>query len=120
MYNFEDLKFKIVCNYEQYQDDDGFSNSLKGLRNHRQAKMFFDNGFGISVVTGGMTYTDSDDEYEIAVLHRKEDGSNGIAYGTLITDDVIGHLSADEVSSYMEKIEQMDAKEKFSFNNNGD
>ena len=63
----------------------------------------FENGYGISVVTGIGAYTSNDDEYEIAV--EGLDGS--LTYDTEITDDVIGHLSKDEVTEIMKQIQEL-------------
>jgi hypothetical protein len=66
-----------------------------------QATMEFDNGYGVSVINGGGAYTNGDDEFELAVY-----GSNGgnLFYDTPITDGVLGHLSADEVSEVMVRV----------------
>jgi len=63
----------------------------------------FENGYGISVVTGAGAYTDNEDEFEIAVIGK--DGH--ITYDTEITNDVIGHLSRDEVTDIMKKIQEL-------------
>lgn len=67
-----------------------------------QARLFFDNGYGISVITGHGGYSTEDKPYEIAVLFNNE-----LCYTTEITDDVIGWLTADEVSEIMIKIQQL-------------
>lgn len=67
-----------------------------------QAHMIFDNGYGVSVVRGGFLYS-SNETYEIAVLNK--DGS--LIYDTPITNDVIQHLSPDDVTEYMIKIQQL-------------
>ena len=78
-----------------------------------QALAFFDNGFGISVVQfkigiSGMygSYTDNEDEWEIAVLKGDADGWN-LTYDTPITDDVIGHLLEEEVTDVMKQIQSL-------------
>lgn len=58
-----------------------------------RAKHTFENGFGVSVITGAMFYTDENRPYEIAVTDK-----DGITYDTHITDDVIGHLSEAEAN----------------------
>tara|TARA_Y100000034_G_C6753293_1_gene335020 strand:- start:426 stop:734 length:309 start_codon:yes stop_codon:yes gene_type:complete len=98
MCDFKKLEFTIVRYYPQQE-----------VRDHRQATMFFDNGFGISVITGGPSYSNSDDEYEIAVLRKKGD-SFELEYDTPITDGVVGHLSANEVSEYMGLISDLEPR----------
>lgn len=79
----------------------------------KAATMFFPNGYGISVVRfmtiAGIygSYTDNENEWEVAVLKR----NYGICYDTPITDDVIGHLSDEEVTEVMQKIQQLDHAE---------
>jgi len=70
-----------------------------------QAKMFFDNGYGVSVIQGGMSYT-SGDTYELAVLSGTSDKWH-LTYDTPITDDVLGHLSEGEVSSIMLDVQSL-------------
>jgi hypothetical protein len=68
----------------------------------------FDNGYGISVVRGGVltiggAKVGSNDIYEIAVLDEDEE----LTYTTPITEDVITDLTQDEVNEYMIKIQQL-------------
>jgi len=72
------------------------NNSFGGI----QAKMLFNNGYGVSVINGGGAYTKGDDEYELAVYGR----GGEMCFDTPITDDVLGHLSADEVSEVMVRV----------------
>ncbi len=79
----------------------------------RQAIHFFENGYGISVINikshNGifLSYTQSEEEYEIAVLQKRENDSSSITYKTPITDDVIGYLSLKDVYKIMKKIEKL-------------
>ena len=63
----------------------------------KHAVMRFDNGYGISVVKGNMFYSNGVDTYEVGILKE-----GVLCYDTPITDDVIGYVSADEVSKYNE------------------
>ena len=67
----------------------------------QQARMDFDNGFGISVVNGQGAYC-TEGTYEIAVM---KDGE--ITYDTHITNDVIGHLSPEEITEIMKDIQEL-------------
>jgi len=78
----------------------------------RQARMDFPNGFGVSVVRftiplgGGYgSYTDNENEWELAVLH---DGV--LCYDSGITDDVMGHLTADEVTHVMRRVQDLPSR----------
>lgn len=70
-----------------------------------QATMTFENGYGVSVITGRAAYGSDNAPYELAVLGK--DGS--LTYDTPITDDVIGHLTPDEVTQLMVKVQKLSA-----------
>lgn len=69
----------------------------------RSGSIFFENGYGISVVSGKYSYGGEDGLWEIAVLDK--DGS--ITYDTPITDDVIGWLSSVDVTNVMKEIQDL-------------
>jgi hypothetical protein len=64
----------------------------------------FPNGFGASVVTGHMFYTDALHPFEIAVL--TSDGH--LTYDTHITDDVLGYLTLDEANDILRQIQDLE------------
>jgi len=68
-----------------------------------QAKINFDNGYGVSVITGDKAYTDVDCPYELAVL---KDGN--LCYSTPITDDVLGYLTKTKVTNIMKKVQSLE------------
>lgn len=68
-----------------------------------QARVQFDNGFGASIVKGPYTYGGDEGLYEIAVLDK--DGS--LTYETPITNDVIGHLTEDDVTNILSQIQNL-------------
>jgi hypothetical protein len=70
------------------------------------SRMFFGNGYGISVVRFMYSYGGSEGLYEVAVLKENENGWD-LCYDTPITDDVIGHLDEIEVSEIMEQIQAL-------------
>lgn len=93
MYKFEDLSFE--------------SNPFGGIR----ARMFFDNGFGVSVVKSEHSYGGNEGLYEMAVL-----GPDGhINYDTPITSDVLGYLSPEEVSKAMSDVQDLAKTTDISF-----
>jgi hypothetical protein len=67
-----------------------------------QARIFFDNGYGASVVQSPYSYGGNQDLYELAVIK-----DNDICYNTPITDDVIGYLTEDEVTKYLSQIQNL-------------
>lgn len=62
----------------------------------------FDNGYGASVIRGGMAYGG----LELAVMRWAGDKSS-LCYNTPITDDVLGYLSEDEIPVLLAKIEAL-------------
>ena len=68
----------------------------------QMAKLEFDNGYGVSVITGYGAYGSTVAPYELAVL---KDGD--LCYDTEITSDVIGYLTSDKVTEYMKLIQEL-------------
>ena len=71
----------------------------------KKSKMFFDNGYGVSVVSSFGSYGGNLGLYEVAVLSH----SGEIICNTPITNDVIGYLSKSDVSRIMKEIQQLPA-----------
>lgn len=69
-----------------------------------RATVFFPNGYGASVITGGMFYTDPAHPYEVAVMKGTSDEDSSLTYETPITDDVLGHQTADDVERVLAEI----------------
>ena len=75
----------------------------------------FENGYGASVVRFKLpfgeygSYTNSEDEWELAVIKfvGKSNSKFNLDYGTSITDDVMGHLSTEEVEKILNKIRKL-------------
>lgn len=83
---FEDLKFK-------QHPAAGFD---------EKALLYFKNKFGVSVVTGDSSYSDSSHPYEVAVV---KDGR--ICYETYLTDDVIGYCTEKDVTQIMKQVQEL-------------
>ena len=69
-----------------------------------QATMAFDNGFGVSVITGKYAHSSGGSPYELAVLHNGE-----LTYDTPITDDVLGWLTEADVTRAMLDVQELAA-----------
>jgi len=69
-------------------------------------RRFFDNGYGISVIQGGLAHTSGPDEYEAAVLIGNEKRYK-LCYDTPITEDVLGYLSRQEVHEVENQIKAL-------------
>ena len=89
--NFSNLQFNPHKNYP----DTGV-----------QAKHFFDNGYGVSVVSFPGSYGFRDGLYESAVLKGTEEDWE-ICYDSVITDDVIGHQTEEEVEVLLHDVENL-------------
>jgi hypothetical protein len=89
----------------QFNVQEGFSKFPPRI----QARIKFDNGYGISVVRGSDSIIiegsllHNTTSYEIAVLGKNDK----LDYSTPITNDVEAGLTLDEVTEYMIKIQQL-------------
>ena len=100
MKTFEDLKFTPHLTGE-------------GL----QGRIFFENGYGVSVVRFKLpmlgasilygSYTSNENEWELAILYGNEEDGWELTYTTPITNDVMGHLTAADVTEIMAKVQQL-------------
>jgi len=70
----------------------------------------FANGYGASVVSHKFSYGGSSGLYEIAVLNPNGE----LDYDTEVTNDVIGWLNQDQVSSYLKQIEHLGRKKLYN------
>ena len=71
-----------------------------------QALVFFNNGFGASVIKSNFSYGGKEGLYELAVICGNQDDW-AITYKTPITGDVLGYLSEEDVEEYLNQIEAM-------------
>lgn len=69
----------------------------------KQAVVWFDNGYGASIITSPLIMGAKDGHYELAVL----DKTNNIVYDTEITDNVLNFLNKDEVSKVLVRIKNL-------------
>jgi len=79
-----------------------------------QAKHFFPNGYGVSVVQftipyssgSGGSYGADRGLYELAVLQGLEEDWK-ICYDTPITDDVMGYLTTEDIDTVLNQVENL-------------
>ena len=69
----------------------------------KKSRIQFDNGYGASVVSHNFSYGGKQGLYEIAILDNEGD----ICYDTPITNDVIGHLTEEDVTEVLIKIQSL-------------
>ena len=67
-----------------------------------QARLFFDNGYGVSVITGPA----AKGNFEIAILKGTEKKC-GICYDTGITDDVIACNTKEDITDVMRQVQEL-------------
>jgi len=82
---FEDLRFEPMI-----------SHGGKG------ARCTFPNGYTVSVVRHRYSYGGDAGLYELAVIRKGR-----IVYDTPVTDDVLGHLTEDAVTSIMKEVQEL-------------
>jgi hypothetical protein len=68
-----------------------------------QAKHFFPNGYGVSVVRFPGSYGCEQGLYEVAVIKGNTDDFE-LCYDTPITDDVMGHRDEQDVEIIMKEV----------------
>ena len=69
-----------------------------------KASMDFDNGYGVSVITGIEWYSNGTHlDYELAIVKGSE-----LVYGDLTNGDVLGYLSKDDVTDIMKKVQELE------------
>jgi hypothetical protein len=74
------------------------------LWDNSRARLYFPNGYGVSVVIGPYSYGGNQGLYELAVVIEE---TGDLTYNTPITDDVIGHLTPDEVTEIMQQVQEL-------------
>ena len=70
--------------------------------NAKQALIEFENGYGVSVLLGRCFHSNGVDTYELGVLY---DGD--LTFNTDITDDVLGHITEEEVTEIMIRVQDI-------------
>ncbi len=83
----------------------------------KRVRVFFDNWYGASVIQSPNSYGGSKGLYELAVIVSTEDEWE-ITYSTPITENVVGHLTEDEVSKLLEEIEALPVAPPMRFKKN--
>ena len=68
----------------------------------KQAILNFDNGYGVSVLFGDCFYSNGIDTYELAVLRKGR-----LCYKTPVTDDVLGHITKEQVTEAMIQLQKL-------------
>lgn len=64
------------------------------------ARINFDNGYGVSVLSGGEFFRTANNTYEVGIL--KDDY---LCYSTPITDDVLNYQTPEQITEIMKKLQ---------------
>ncbi len=72
-----------------------------------QAKIFFENGYGASIVGGTIGLRgDGVNTFEVAIIHGSMEKFK-LVYDTPITDDVLNYQTKSEVTKILKQIEKL-------------
>lgn len=82
----------------------------RSLNGGSQVVHKFDNGFGASVVQHEFSYGGDEGLFELGVIKFESEDEWHLNYSTSVTDDVIGHLTEEDVEDLLAKIEQLESK----------
>lgn len=74
---------------------------------NEQAIVRFENDYGVSVLRGRSAITDADHPFELAVIHFDRGSSFSLIYPSFTGNDIIGHLNEDDVSHFMQLVQEM-------------
>jgi len=79
------------------------------INNGVQHLYFFPNNYGASVVMHEFSYGSKQGLWELAVLQLNPDEEEtfSICYDTPITEDVLGHLTQDDVEDVLQQIKAL-------------
>lgn len=89
---FEDLKFEP----HPHEPENGV---LAAIR--------FDNNFGVSVIRTPYSNGGAAGLYELAVIYYRNATQSKIVYNTEIADGVVGHLTPEDVTYYMKRVQRL-------------
>lgn len=98
----------LKLNYEGFEKDleyDIYHNVLNGI----QYVFRFRNDYGASVIKSEHSYGHEKDLWELAVIKFYGPGERqwDLNYETIITDDVIGNLTNEEIRNLLQRIKEL-------------
>ena len=82
-----------------FENDD-----MMGISAHH----IFPNHYGVSVIKGPYSYGGKEGKYELAILVMKPDDIySELCYDTLITNDVMGYLTPEDITNIMKQVSEL-------------
>lgn len=98
VFKFDELQWTLI--YITRKEDN------YPLEWNARAYVSFDNGFYVSILNG--LYSTGDvDEYELAIMDK-----DGICYDTPLSDDIIGHLTKEDVEKWLKDVSELDFNDR--------
>lgn len=94
---------ELIDTMPAYDVDEGLEFKPTKIEGGIQAKLFFDNGYGVSVIRNKYTQGYEKGLYELAVLFGNEH-HYGVCYDTEITDDVLVNLTMVDVMQVIKQV----------------
>lgn len=89
-----------------------------GIHNHDTDHWLFrfPNGYGASVIQGGVAFGSDTAPFELAIVQFNYDDDYQMCYNTPITHDVLGYLTESKVLGLLNQIQQL--PDRIDFNGN--
>ena len=97
---FQDLQFKPWLDETKYTVPELIREQYEDAY---QAIITFDNGYGASILSGKMFYSDGYNTYEIACLDK--DGHLCYPENSSFSDDVCGYCTPEEINQLLKEIQ---------------
>tara|TARA_R110000868_G_C10689502_1_gene748177 strand:- start:90 stop:398 length:309 start_codon:yes stop_codon:yes gene_type:complete len=91
-----------------FEQDDVEEAVLSWYDPTEHAHYIFDNNYGVSVIRGPYTYGGLKGLYELAVLYMDSElNESELVYDTPVTNDLVGHLTPDDVTRLMKQVSEL-------------
>lgn len=97
----------ISENFPDAKIREGMDLEHRFLEKDVDIKVFFENGYGASIVRGRYTYGRETGNFEIAVLECEDEYEFELTFETPITDDVIPNADVNETIEVLKKIQEL-------------
>lgn len=82
-----------------------FNTEKRFTEEKKYSKIFFNNGYGVSVISGYGAFSNELHPYELAVLYGNEEDFHLVYDNEVADGDVVGYLTENEVNELMIKVQ---------------
>ena len=107
------MEIKKQNNMKTFKDLEFIDHPMGAEVGGIMSRIYFDNGYGASIVQSQFSYGGKIGLYELAIL----DEEGHVCYTTPITDKVIGYLREEDVSEVMIRIQNLPTIENTNTDN---